>query len=341
MNKLKIYNTHCCGEIGDVVIGGYKNLRELNILQESRELLKDNKLRNFLLNEPRGGVFKHYNLVVPSRNKKAQFGFIILEPEDNPPMSGSNSICVATVLLEKNFIKIIEPETNFFLEAPGGIVKVKAQCLNKSVNSIEIENLPSYVDKLDAEINLDDYGKILVSTAYGGDSFVVCKASDFNLKIIPQNAKQFVNISYKILKAANEQIGFKHPELDSLNYISFCQFVEPVNINSQGIKEAKNTVCIRPGKLDRSPCGTGTSARLALMREKKEIDINEVFISKSIIDSKFYCRISQEYIENDKKYIRPKIKGSAFISGYQEFYLDKDDPFPEGYRLNDTWPTNL
>ena len=106
----------------------------------------------------------------------------------------------------------------------------------------------------------------------------------------------------------------------------------------KGIKEGKNTVCIRPGKLDRSPCGTGSSARLALMREKNEIDINEIFISRSIIGSEFICKIENEFVKENIKYINPLIKGSAFITGQQELYISKDDPFPQGYRLNDTWP---
>ena len=128
------------------------------------------------------------------------------------------------------------------------------------------------------------------------------------------------------------------PIIDLEINISFCQFIEPVKINDLNQKEGWNTVSIRPGKLDRSPCGTGTSARLALMREKKEIDINETFISRSIIGSTFETKIKEEINSNGKKMIKPLIKGSAFITGKQELYVSKDDPFPEGYRLNDTWP---
>ena len=335
---IKLFNVNCGGEIGDVIVNGITNLQGDSILEKSHYLFKDQKLRNFLLNEPRGGVFKHCNIVVPSKENKAVAGFIILEPEDNPLMSGSNCICVATVLLEKNFIPIREPITEFILEAPGGLIKVKAECLNKKVKSIEIKNLPSYVDQLDVFIEVENFGTVTVSVVYGGDSFVICNASDFNLTIEPNYAKDFINLSSKILKAANNQLGFSHPELDKLNYISFCQFLEPIEINQKGIKEGKNTVCIRPGKLDRSPCGTGSSARLALMREKNEIDINEIFVSRSIIGSEFICKIENEFVKENIKYINPLIKGSAFITGQQELYISKDDPFPQGYRLNDTWP---
>ncbi len=338
MKHLKVYNAHCCGEIGDVVIEGDLDINGSNILEKSQYLLKEKKIRNFLLNEPRGGVFKHCNLIVPPINPKASAGFIILEPEDNPPMSGSNSICVATVLLEKNFIKSTEPFTEFILEAPGGLITVKAEVKNKFIKSVEIENLPSFVDLLDVKLKTKNFGEIIVSTVFGGDTFIICNAKDFNLTIEPKNAKKFVEISKEIVKMANQEFGFSHPIITSLNYISFCQFIEPVRVNSFQQKEGWNTVSIRPGKLDRSPCGTGTSARLALMKQKNEIDVNETFISRSIIGSTFETKIKEEIISNGKKMIRPLIKGSAFITGKQELYVSKDDPFPEGYRLNDTWP---
>ena len=338
MSIIEIYNTHCCGEIGDVIVAGDIKLEGETIFEQSKYLFENKKLRNFVLNEPRGGVFKHCNLIVKPKNKEALAGFIIMEPEDNPPMSGSNSICVATVLLEKNLIKSNEPYTNFTLEAPGGLIAIKAEVKNKITKSVEIENLPSFVDLMDVKLKTKNYGEIIVSTVFGGDTFIICNARDFNLTIEPKNAKKFVEISKEIIKIANQEFSFSHPTISSLDYISFCQFIEPVKVNSSQQKEGWNTVCIRPGKLDRSPCGTGTSARLALMKEKNEIDVNEVFISRSIIGSTFETKIKEEFFSNGKKMIKPLIKGSAFITGKQELYVSKNDPFPEGYRLNDTWP---
>jgi len=338
MSIIEIYNTHCCGEIGDVIVAGDIKLEGETIFEQSKYLFENKKLRNFVLNEPRGGVFKHCNLIVNPKNKEASAGFIIMEPEDNPPMSGSNSICVATVLLEKNLIESTEPFTNFILEAPGGLISIKAEVKNKITKSVEIENLPSFVDLMDVKLKTKNYGEIIVSTVFGGDTFVICNAKDFNLSIESKNAKKFVEISKEIIKIANQEFGFSHPTISSLDYISFCQFIEPVKINNSQQKEGWNTVCIRPGKLDRSPCGTGTSARLALMKEKNEIDIDEVFISRSIIGSTFETKIKEEFFSNGKKMIKPLIKGSAFITGKQELYVSKNDPFPEGYRLNDTWP---
>ena len=336
MQKIKLYNAHCCGEIGDVVVGFDLNFSSPK--EGSFELFKDKYWRNFFLNEPRGGVFKHCNIITKSSHSKADAGFIIMEPEDNPPMSGSNTICVSTVLLEKNLLKMNFPFTTLHLEAPGGLIKVIAECEENKVKNVSISNLPSFVDKIDIELKTNNYGNIIVSTAYGGDSFLLCDAKDFNLKIIPENAHSFVVIARELLKEANEQIGFQHPKIKNLNYISFCQFMEPIEVNSQGQKTGKNTVVIRPGKLDRSPCGTGTSARLALLRKKNQIEIKEKFISQSIIGSVFECFIESESNEYSKQIIVPNIKGSAFITGEQILYKDDQDPFPQGYRLNDTWP---
>jgi len=340
MQEIKLYNAHCCGEIGDVIVAGNINLKGKTVLEQSKFLFEDKQLRNFLLNEPRGGVFKHFNLLVPPKNEKAEAGFIIMEPEDNPPMSGSNSICVATVLLEKDIIEMKEPITEFFLEAPGGMIPIKAFIKNKKVKFIEIHNLPSFVDQLDVKLKTPSFGEIIVSIVFGGDSFVICNASDFNLTIKGDNANKFVEISKEIVREANINLGFSHPALPNLNYISFCQFIEPTKTNNLNQKEGWNTVCIRPGKLDRSPCGTGTSARLALMYAKNEIKLNEKFISRSIIGSVFESYIVDEYIEENKQMIIPSIKGSAFITGEQKMYISEDDPYPQGYKLNDTWPKN-
>ena len=337
MKSIRVYNAHCCGEIGDVVIG----LNSLNFKspkEASHKLFKDKSWRNFFLNEPRGGVFKHCNIIVKPSNPIADAGFVIMEPEDNPPMSGSNAICVTTVLLEKNILKMNYPNTKLTLEAPGGLIEVVAECENKKVKNVSIKNLPSYVDQVDIKLKTMNHGIILVSTAYGGDSFLLCNASDFNLEIIPSNARLFVAIAKEILEAANNQISFQHPKILNLNYISFCQFMDPLSVDNNGVKNAKNAVVIRPGKLDRSPCGTGTSARLALLRKKNEIQIGEKIISKSIIGSTFEAFAESESIESSKIMVIPNIKGSAFITGEQILYVDNKDPFPEGYRLNDTWP---
>ena len=335
MQKIKLYNAHCCGEVGDVVIE-IDNLNFKSPKQGSIELFKDQYWRNFFLNEPRGGVFKHCNIIVKPSNPIADAGFIIMEPEDNPPMSGSNCICVTTVLLEKKILEMNQPLTSLNLEAPGGIIKVVAECEKNKVKNVSLTNLPSFVDTVDFNLKTKNYGTICVSTAYGGDSFLLCNAKDFNLKILPENANSFVTIAREILQEANEQIGFSHPGEQSWNHISFCAFCGPLSSTPTGL-EGKSAVAVRPGKIDRSPTGTAVSARMALMHAKGLLQIGQTFDAFSIINSKFTGRIVREENVSDKPAIIPEITGRAWITGTHQHFLDPDDPWPEGYRLKDTW----
>ena len=340
MEIVNLVSVNCCGEIGDVIISGAKLPPGETVFEKARFIQSDQKLWNFVLNEPRGGVFKHVNLIVPSNNPKADMGFIIMEPMDVPPMSGSNAICVATVLLEKSIIPIMQEHMEITLEAPGGLIKVKAKCNQNKVETVQIINLPSFVVESEKELVIDGLGKISVSTAYGGDSFVLVNNAELNIPIIPQNAAKIVSICSRINKAANEQIGFSHPLVPNINSISFCMLMDPVEKTQQGVKIARNTVCIRPKKLDRSPCGTGSSARLAYMYHKNEISLNEKFISESILKTRFECQIREEQKIKNMSCIIPEIKGQAWITGEQSLYISDDIPFPMGYRLTDTWPEN-
>ena len=235
MQSIDLISVNCCGEIGDVIINGAEPPPGNTILKQSQFIKENQKLWNFVLNEPRGGVFKHVNLLVPPINPKADMGFIIMEPLDTPPMSGSNSICVATVLLEKNIIPITSPIMKLTLESPGGLIKINAYCDGNKVTKVQITNLPSFVQYLDKEINVEGIGNLIVSTAYGGDSFVLVENKKLNINIEPNNADQIVEVCSKITKAANNQLEFNHPTLPDLNYISFCMLMDDVFINYNNI----------------------------------------------------------------------------------------------------------
>ena len=224
IKTVHVVSAHAEGEVGDVIIEGVEPPPGKTLWEQSRWIAKDQVLRNFVLNEPRGGVFRHVNLLVPPKNTKASAAFIIMEPEDTPPMSGSNSICVATVLLDHGLITMEEPVTNFFLEAPGGLVKVKALCKNGKAERILVQNLPSFVYKLDTSLELEGYGSISADTAFGGDSFVIVDAKKLGFSIDPSEAAELARLGAKITDAATEQIGFRHPTITDWMHYSFCQF---------------------------------------------------------------------------------------------------------------------
>ena len=334
---IHIVSCHAEGEVGNVIVGGVPPPPGNTIWEQARWIDQDKGLRRFILNEPRGGVFKHISLLVPPKHPDAVYGFIVMEPEHTPPMSGSNSICVATVLLDTGMIEMQEPETTFFLEAPAGLVRVRAICAGGKAQSIEIENVPSFVDQLDVELELDGHGTLTVDTAYGGDSFVLVDARALGFEIVPDEALDLAQMGRKITVAANEQIGFQHPQREAWNHISFCQFTLPVE-RKGNVLTGRNTVAIDPGKLDRSPCGTGCSARMAVLHARGEMTHGDRFVARSIIGSRFDCQIIIVTTVADREAIIPGIRGRAWITGIQQLMLDPDDPWPHGYRLSDTWP---
>ena len=275
---IHIVGCHAEGEVGDVIVGGVAPPPGDTLWAQSRFVAADETLRRFVLNEPRGGVFRHINLLVPPKDPRAQMGFIIMEPEDTPPMSGSNSICVATVLLDTGIIPMVEPETRLVLEAPGGVVEITALCRNGKAERITVRNVPSFADKLGAVIEVEGLGTLTVDTAYGGDSFVIADATALGFAILPDEAKDIAEAGIRITKAANEQLGFTHPVNADWNHISFCQVAGPA-VRAGDMLTGANAVVIQPGKIDRSPTGTGCSARMAVLEARGEMAIGDYGMS--------------------------------------------------------------
>ena len=334
---IQVVNCHAAGEVGDVIVGGVAPPPGDSVWEQSRWIAKDGRLRDFVLNEPRGGVFRHVNLLVPPKNPQADAAWIIMEPEDTPPMSGSNSICVATVLLETGILPMREPTTIITLEAPGGLVEAKVDCRNGRAEAVTIRNLPSFAQKLDAPLEVAGLGTLSADTAYGGDSFVLVDAHSLGFALKPDEARDLAVTGRKIADAANEQFGFHHPLNADWQHISFCEFTAPI-MYQDGRAIGLNAVAIKPGKLDRSPCGTGCSARLAVMHAKGMLKVGDGFTGTSMIGSEFDCRIEQACDIGGIAGIVPSLRGSAYISGTSQLMLDPHDPWPRGYRLSDTWP---
>ncbi|MEM9498440.1 MAG: proline racemase family protein [Pseudomonadota bacterium] len=333
-----VVSAHAGGEVGDVIVGGVAPPPGDTLWEQRDWIARDGGLRAFVLNEPRGGVFRHVNLIVPPKNPTAQAAFIIMEPEDTPPMSGSNTICVATVLLETGILPIRDPVTHLTLETPGGLIEVEAECRNGKVTQVSFVNLPSFVTAFDQSLQVDGFDPLRVDLAFGGDSFVIVDAAQIGLDITPQNARSLARLGARITDAANAQIGFSHPDLQEWNHISFCQFTAPARRDG-GILTGLNTVAIKPAKLDRSPTGTGTCARMALLHARGQLGVGEPYVSTSILGSRFTGVAVSETQVGEHLAIVPRLSGTAWITGTHQHMLDPTDPWPGGYRLNDTWPS--
>ena len=336
IKTVHVISAHAEGEVGDVIVGGVKPPPGETIWEQSRFIARDETLRNFVLNEPRGGVFRHVNLLVPPKHPDADAAFIVMEPEDTPPMSGSNSICVSTVLLDGGIVPMQEPETHMLLEAPGGLVKVRAECRNGKAERIFVQNLPSFAAKLDAELQVEGLGKLKVDTAYGGDSFVIVDAEAMGFSLKPEEAHEIARLGVRITNAANKALGFDHPENPDWRHFSFCLFAGNVERTAEGLR-AGAAVAIQPGKVDRSPTGTALSARMAVLHARGEMKEGETLTAVSLIGSTFTGRILGTTTVGDRPAILPEISGRGWITGIHQHMLDPSDPWPEGYRLTDTW----
>jgi proline racemase len=336
--KIRVVECHAEGEVGDVIVDGVPPPPGNTLWEQSRWIARDDGLRRYVLNEPRGGVFRHCNLLVPPKHPDADAAFVIMEPADTPPMSGSNSICVANVVLETGIVPMQEPVTNLTLEAPGGLVRVQAGCSGGKVQWIRVRNVPSFAHKMEQALEVTGTGTVTVDTAYGGDSFVIADATALGLTLKPDEARDLAELGVRFSDAATEQLGFVHPDNPDWTHISFCLFATPVERQGQRL-HTKHAVAIRPGKIDRSPTGTGVSARLAVLHARGQAERGVELVARSIIDSQFIGRIEDISTVGELPAIVPSIEGRAWITGTRELRLDPDDPWPHGYRVADTWPT--
>jgi proline racemase len=332
---LTVVGCHAGGEIGNVVVGGVLPPPGETVFEQMQALQVDDTLRRLLLREPRGSVAAHANLVVPSARADCDAGYIIMEPTEYPAMSGSNTICVATVLLETGMVAMREPETTLRLEAPAGVVEVHATCRDGKCESVELTNVPCFADRLDAELEIDGLGTIAVDVAFGGMWYAIADAHALGFELVPAEARDLSRVGEQIRIAAREQLPCVHPENPEIAGVSIVEIAEPW----RGVGAvSKNAVVVAPGRLDRSATGTGLSARMAALHARGAMRVGDAMTHASVLGTTFDGRIVSETTVGDRPAIVPAIRGSAWITGITQVIVDPSDPFPEGYLLPDTWP---
>jgi trans-L-3-hydroxyproline dehydratase len=332
---LTVVGCHAGGEIGNVIVGGVLPPAGDTVFEQMETLRREGDwLRRVLLREPRGSVACHANLVVPTMRDDCDAGFIIMEPTEYPAMSGSNTICVTTVLLETGMVELREPETVVRLEAPGGVVEARAACRDGKCESVEFRNVPCFVERLDAQLEVEGLGTLSVDVAYGGMWYAIADAHALGFELTPEEARDLSLAGEKIRAAAREQLECVHPENPAIAGVSIVQIAEAW----RGVGQVtKNAVVVAPGRLDRSATGTGLSARLAVLHARGLMKPGDAMTHASPIGSTFDGRIVDETRVGDRAAIVPAIRGSAWITGVTQVLIDPADPFPEGYVLSDTW----
>lgn len=332
---LTVVGCHAGGEIGNVVVEGVEPPAGATIFEQMQALRADDSIRRLLLHEPRGSVAVHSNIVLPSARPDCAFGYVIMEPTEYPAMSGSNTICVATVLLETGMVEMAEPVTSFRLEAPGGPMDITAGCRAGKVEWVELENVPCFADRLDAPLEVEGLGTLSVDVAYGGMFYAIADARALGFELVPGEARDLSRVGDMIRVAAREQLPVVHPENRDIAGVSIVQIAEPWQGNG---RVTKNAVVVAPGRLDRSATGTGLSARIAALHARGRMHVGHSMTHASVIGSTFEGRIVREVEVGGRAGVVPAIKGTAWITGVTRVVVDPTDPFPEGYLLSDTWP---
>jgi proline racemase len=332
-----VIGAHAEGESGRVIVGGVLPPPGANMFERMKYLeTRSDDLRQMLLFDPRGGVTVSVNLIVPPCDPRADAGLIVMESRHYVPMSGSNAICAVTVLLEAGILSMREPETKVTLDTPAGLVHATALCRNGKCERVTFRNVPSFVFHLDRPVEVEGVGTVRADVAYGGMIYAIVQAETLGFRIERPEARDLVAMGERIKAAAAEQVPVAHPENPEIHTINMTQFTGPVE-HRQGGRSSRNAVVVSPGRLDRSPCGTGTCARLAVMHAKGLMEVGDTLDHVSIIDSHFLGRIEEATSVAGRPAIVPSISGRAWLTDISHYGVDPDDPFPRGFTLPDTW----
>jgi proline racemase len=341
-------DAHAGGEPGRVIVGGVLDVPGHSMFEKRQYLERHaDHIRKRMLREPRGYPGLCCNVILPPTRPEADAGFVIMEQTDYPPMSGSNTICVTTVLLETGMLPMREPVTELVLEAPAGLIRVTAECANGKVRSVMFRNVPAFVVGLDRQLEVPQLGTVTVDIAYGGMFYVIADATAFGLRLTPDEGREIVRIGEMIKAAAREQLPASHPENPDVVGYSVAQLSgPPLGPNA----DMRNAVVIstgafdwqRPdtwtGALDRSACGTGTCARMATLYARGRLGLGQPFRHEGILGTVFTGCLIEETRIGPYAAVVPTLSGSAWISGIGQYVLDAEDPFPEGFTIGDIWP---
>ena len=330
---LDLLLVHCQGEIGKVLVGGAPEIPGDTILAKMNHLnTVDDRLRRFVTFEPRAHVAMTVNLLLPPSRADADAAFIVLQPDRAHPMSGSNCICVVTALLETGRVKMIEPETIVKLDTAAGLITARAQCKNGRCLSVSLDNVPAFALSTDMPVETPQWGTIKADIAFGGVFYALVDVGQIGLTLSPDHARALAEAGITIKSLLKDQVKVAHPEISGLNEIAYVMFRDK---NPEG--EVLTCTTLKPGRVDRSPCGTGSSANLAALYAKGKIKLGDQRISRSIIGGTFKAEVIAETQIGPYHAIIPRITGGAEIYGEEKLYLRKNDPFKNGFALSDTW----
>lgn len=340
-------DAHACGEPGRVITGGVLDVPGATMFEKKTYLeTKADHIRLRMLREPRGYPAANCNLLLPPTHPEADAGYVIMEQVEYPPMSGTNTICVVTVLIETGMVKVEEPVTRLKLETPAGLIAVEAEVRDGKCRSVKFRNVPAFAAYLDAPVEVRGIGTVTVDVGWGGMFYVIADAAPLGLEVRPEQARDIVRVAEMIKAAAREQLPVTHPENPGIEGITIAQISgEPLHARAH----RKNAVVVstgaldwdRPetwtGALDRSPCGTGTCAKMACLHAKGKLPLNQDFVHEGILGTLFTGRLVEEARVGKYAAVVPTLSGQAWITGFAQYVVDPEDPFPNGFTVGDIW----
>lgn len=338
---------HAEGEGGRVITGGMPLLRGASMFEKMQHMQSDHDdIRTLMLQEPRGNPALCCNVLVPPCDPRADAGFIIMEQTEYPPMSGSNTICVTTVLLETGILPMVEPVTTLTLEAPAGLITVQATCRAGKVERVEFLNVPAFAMHLDVPLEVSGFGRIMVDIAWGGMFFVIADAAQFGIDPVAANGSDIVCASEAMRFAAALQYPVAHPENPAITGPTISQLTAPptdpetdgrgaITLSSGTYDPTRPHILT--GALDRSACGTGTCAKMAVLHAKGLLEVGQDYVNAGPLATTFTGRIESTTKVGDKEAIIPSLSGRGWISGLSQYMLDPTDPFQTGFTVGDIW----
>ncbi|WP_438391935.1 proline racemase family protein [Caballeronia sp. DA-9] len=330
--EIEVVGVHAEGEIGRVLMGGAPAIPGDTLLERMNYLNHvDNTIVRFALFEPRGSANMTVNLLMTPVDKRADVAFIPLQPDGAHAISGSNCICVATAVLETGRVAMAGQETVLSIETPAGLVKAIAQCRDGKCESVAVQMTTSFVEELDVKLSVPGIGDIIVDVAYGGCYFVLVDAAQLKVPLRREYARNLVDLASSIKKAATHQIQLQARSDIAVRRIEYVMFV------GESGGRLINCNIIHPGRIDRSPCGTGSGARLAVMLSRGQCAVNEKVVFHSLVDGKFDCRI----LTSGSAGITHEIAGRAWVYSNERYWAHQSDPYQTGYALSDIWGPDI
>ncbi len=330
---IQTVDVHCAGEIGRVITGGVLNIPGASMVDKLQHLNRvDDSLRRLLCSEPRSAPAGSFCLLTPACNPAAGVGLIILQPDQAHAMSGSNAMCAATALLETGMLPMVEPESVVTFDTAAGLVRATASCKDGKVVKVALDMPPAFVVNQDAVIDTTDWGPIRYDLCFGGVFYALVDVAQIGLTIAPENARQLATIGVALRTLIADREPASHPTTPALDGLAYVMFRAE---DPDGA--LRPCTPLRPGRADRSPCGTGSNSNMAAWHARGRAKPGDRVTSRSIIGGEFVTELVAETKVGPYAATCNRVSGQCWIYGISQIGLDPTDPFPLGFTLSDTW----